>query len=220
MGKRLIIAQETEEGRKLSSQALKKLSSTDPITERPLYENERTFTPSHTLIMATNFLPRVGSTDDGTWRRIMVVPFRACIADGVQIKGYADVMYEADRDAILAWIVEGAKRMLASGCRLVPPRCVEEMTQSYKSAEDWLGNFLDECCDVGHYSTPGSDLYSVYTRWAENANEHPRRARDFAAALEARGFVKRKTMTNNMWDGLQVNVNNAIDKISGWFYGG
>lgn len=218
--KRLVVAQETEEGKRLSSQALKKMSSTDPITERPLYENERTFIPSHTLILSTNFLPRVSSTDDGTWRRLVVVPFRAAIPEKEQIKDYVDRLIQADSDAILGWIVAGAVRYIAAGCRLDPPQCVVDMTNLYKNAEDWLGNFLAECCNVGRFSTPAADLYDAYEAWCAEANEHPRRARDFAAALEARGFTKRKTMTCNMWDGVEVNINHRIDKITTLPYNG
>ena len=220
MGKRLVVAQETEEGRKLSPQALKKLSSTDLITERPLYENERTFIPSHTLILSTNFLPRIGSTDDGTWRRIMVVPFQAKIAATAQIKDYTDKLYQADRDAILAWIVEGAKRYIANEYKFAIPQAVDTSTKIYQNAEDWMGNFLDECCLLGDFSVPASDLYEAYCRWCESNNEHPRRTRDFSPALEARGFRKRKTIRCAMWDGLEINKNYTVQSVHANQYGG
>ncbi|WP_162609428.1 phage/plasmid primase, P4 family [Flavonifractor sp. An82] len=78
-GKRLVIAGELEEGRRLSVATLKRVCSTDRITAEEKYRMPETFTPSHTLCLFTNHLPRVGSTDPGTWRRLIVVPFRATI---------------------------------------------------------------------------------------------------------------------------------------------
>lgn len=78
-GKRLVIAGELEEGRRLSVATVKKVCSTDRITIEEKYKQPETITPSHTLCLFTNHLPRVGSTDPGTWRRLIVAPFRATI---------------------------------------------------------------------------------------------------------------------------------------------
>ena len=206
-GRRLVVAYEPEEGQRLSSSALKKLSSTDPVTERRLYENEQTFIPTHTLVMTTNFLPKVSSTDEGTWRRIMVVPFKACIDANHEIKNYAHHLYEQDATAILGWIVEGAQRYLVNKCHIKIPEAVEQITREYRSAEDWLGNFIDECCDVNaKYSEAGGRLYAAYVQWSEENNErYKRRPRDFAMALEAKGYEKRRTLKGSEWDGIRLS---------------
>lgn len=73
-GVRLALAAETEEGQRLESSTVKRLCSTDRIAANPKYLTPFTFTPSHTLLMFTNFLPRVGSSDKGTWSRLTVLP--------------------------------------------------------------------------------------------------------------------------------------------------
>ena len=78
-GKRLVIAGEMEEGNRLSVSTLKQISSTDPITVEEKYRSPETVVPSHSLVLFTNHLPRVGSTDEGTWRRLKVVPFNTRI---------------------------------------------------------------------------------------------------------------------------------------------
>ena len=65
-GKRLIIAPELEEGMRLSESMLKQLCSTDKISAEKKFKDPFSFTPSHQIILYTNPLPRVGSTDDGT----------------------------------------------------------------------------------------------------------------------------------------------------------
>jgi len=207
-GKRFVTAMEIEEGRRLSSAMLKKLASADPITERPLYQNERTFMPSHTLIMATNFLPKVSSTDAGTWRRIAVVPFKAKFDGKREVKDFASVLFAEDADAILGWIVEGARKYIANGCNIVQPSVVKDATEQYRNAEDWLNNFLQECCEIGEYEESGGKLFEAYKEWCIQNNEsYIRRNRDFALQLELQGFEKRRTMHGAIWRGLRLIPN-------------
>ena len=92
-GKRLLIAAETEEGRRLSTSAAKQLASTDKIAAEKKYKDPFAFTPSHTLVLYTNHLPKVGARDAGIWRRLIVIPFEAKIEGSSDIKNYADHLY-------------------------------------------------------------------------------------------------------------------------------
>ena len=76
-GKRLIIAAELEEGTRLSTSILKQLCSTDQIRGEKKFKDPFDFTPSHTAVLYTNHLPKVSASDDGTWRRLIVIPFHA-----------------------------------------------------------------------------------------------------------------------------------------------
>jgi len=218
-GKRFATAVETEEGRRLSSSMLKQLASTDPITGRELYQNDRTFLPTHTLILATNFLPKVSSTDVGTWRRIVVVPFKANIQATEQIKDYASVLFKEDKDAILSWIVEGAYKYIKNDMRITIPSAVKEATKQYRSAEDWLGNFISECCEIGgDYEESGGKLFEAYKDWCLQNNEsYVRRSRDFASALEVQGYEKRRSMRGSEWIGLKL-IGNMTSSNFGKYY--
>jgi putative DNA primase/helicase len=214
-GKRFVTAMEIEEGKRLSGAMLKKLASADPITERPLYQNERIFMPSHTLIMALNFLPKISSTDLGTWRRIAVVPFKAQFQGRQEIKDFATVLFNSDADAILSWIVEGAIKYIKNDCKITLPAVVAEATAQYKNAEDWLGNFLQECCEMGEYEESGGSLFDAYKEWCGQNNEsYVRRSRDFASALELQGFEKRRTMHGSVWKGLRLIENSNTSSMS------
>ena len=78
-GKRLLIAAELEEGMRLNTSLVKQFCSTDEIFAEKKYKDPFAFTPSHTLVLYTNHLPKVGANDPGTWRRLIVVPFNARI---------------------------------------------------------------------------------------------------------------------------------------------
>lgn len=65
-GKRLIIAAELEEGMRLNTSNVKQLCSTDEIYAEKKYKDPFSYVPSHTLVLYTNHLPKVGAMDAGT----------------------------------------------------------------------------------------------------------------------------------------------------------
>lgn len=202
-GKRLVIAGELEEGRRLSVATVKKVCSTDRITAEEKYRMPESFTPSHTLCLFTNHLPRVGSTDPGTWRRLIVVPFRATIPTQGSRSNYGDILVQEAGPSILSWAIEGAVNFARNGYQLQTPDVVEEVTEAYRGQEDWVGNFLSECCTLEHGAwTPASNLYRRYREWAEGAGDYVRRLPDFNTALENRGLAKKRTKTCNVWQGV------------------
>lgn len=83
--KRLVIAAELEEGMRLNTSVIKQLCSTDDIYAEKKYKDPFKFTPSHTIVLYTNHLPKVGANDEGTWRRLIVIPFNA------KIEGRSDI---------------------------------------------------------------------------------------------------------------------------------
>ena len=102
------LAKELEEGMRLNTSVVKQLTSTDDIYGEKKFCKPASFTPSHTLVLYTNHLPRVGATDEGTWRRLIVIPFNAVFSGKSDQKNYGDFLYENAGPAVLAWIIEGA----------------------------------------------------------------------------------------------------------------
>ncbi len=91
-GKRLLIAAELEEGMRLNTSTVKQLCSTDEIFAEKKYKDPFSFKPSHTLVLYTNHLPKVGAMDDGIWRRLIVIPFGAKITGKSDIKNYSEFL--------------------------------------------------------------------------------------------------------------------------------
>lgn len=106
-GKRMIIAAELEEGMRLNTSNVKQLCSTDEIYAEKKYKAPFSYVPTHTLVLYTNHLPRVGAIDQGTWRRLIVIPFNAKIEGKADIKNYADFLFKTAGGAVLQWIIEG-----------------------------------------------------------------------------------------------------------------
>lgn len=204
-GARLAIMGETEEGAHLSLAQMKRLTSRDVISARALYKDPIEFLPTHTIVMHTNHLPRTSSLDGGTKRRIAVAPFPATLPPEKVITNYEAVLVREAGPAILKWIVDGAKKFYETGCKLHKPKCVNAATSKYMVGEDWLLQFISECCETGaDYSIKGGELYAVYANWTKAMGEYVRRNRDFAYALAAQGYEKVRKNDGAHWHGLRL----------------
>lgn len=203
--RRLLIAGENDEGVRLSTSSTKQLASTDKIAAEKKYKDPFSFTPSHTLVLYTNHLPRVGAMDTGIWRRLIVIPFEQTITPSVDIKNYADHLYEKAGGAVLAWIMEGARAIHAENYRLTPPQQVVAASEAYRAANDWFAHFREECCQVGQgLSEQSKDLYDAYRSWAIGRGEYVRSTSDFYAAVEKAGYTRRRTARARFVDGLAL----------------
>lgn len=193
-GKRLIIAAESEEGVRLSTSTVKQLASTDQIYAEKKYKAPFAFTPSHTLVLYTNHLPRVGAMDAGIWRRLIVIPFNATIEGDTDVKNYADHLYTHAGGAILTWIMEGARLIHAENYKLTPPAQVQAASQAYREENNWFAQFLEDQCDIDpSLSERAGDLYQAYRAWAQSTSGWARPMVDFNATCEQAGFTRKKT---------------------------
>ena len=208
LGKRFVLASETEEGQRLSTSMLKQIASVDTITGEKKYHDPFTFTPTHTTVLYTNHLPRVGSNDKGTWRRLIVAPFNANIKN--PRTNYGEELLAKASGAVLKWIIDGAKMFIDGGFKIPHCKKVDDAIGKYREENDWLAHFLSECCIVGEKeSVGGGVLYKAYRAWAAETGEYVRRNRDFADALRVAGFEMKKTSKENVWKGLTLSVDRA-----------
>lgn len=210
-GKRMVIAAEMEEGVRLSTSVLKQLCSTDEVGGEKKYKTPFTFVPTHTLVLYTNHLPRVGASDEGTWRRLIVIPFKAQFEGHSEIKNYADYLVETAGPAILRWIIEGAETVIANEYHLTMPKCVRDAIQEYRGQNDWLHHFLEDCCDVDSSCQEKSGaLYTAYRLYCQQMNEYTRSTTDFYGALEKAGFDRRKRKAGYFIYGLKLKVSDFL----------
>lgn len=206
-GKRLIIAAELEEGMRLNTSVIKQLCSTDAVYAEKKYKAPFSFIPSHTLVLYTNHLPKVGASDAGTWRRLIVIPFGAKIEGDSDIKNFADYLVDHAGGAILSWIIEGSRKVIAEGFNIKPPKVVRDAVAAYREDNDWLGKFLEESCVIGAaYQEKSGELYKAYRTYCINMHEYTRSTGDFYAALEQIGYHKKKLKNGIMIFGLMLKT--------------
>lgn len=204
-GKRLVIAAELEEGMRLNTSIVKQLCSTDEVSAEKKYKDPFKFVPTHTLVLYTNHLPKVGANDDGTWRRLIVIPFNAKIRGKSDIKNFSDYLYEKAGGAILSWIIEGAKKAIENGFKLTVPQVVTDAVNRYRDNNDWLSSFMEECCEVDPaYTQKSGEFYQEYRAFCQRNGEYTRSTTDFYTGLEIAGFEKKKTKAGVLLMGIRL----------------
>ncbi|MFC3231900.1 phage/plasmid primase, P4 family [Streptomyces nitrosporeus] len=206
-GARLVTASETEKYSRLAEALVKQLTGGDPITCRFLNQNPFTYVPSFLLMVAGNFKPAILSQDEGTWRRVKLIPFDATFSYAL---GNKDTTLPAklrdEAEGILAWAVAGAVEWYANG--LGEPSSVATATQAYRESEDRLQEFLNACCvrEDGARVAPMA-IRRTYAEWAEDAGlDRKERLSGWALAveLESRGFTKDKRKGSWGFNGLRL----------------
>lgn len=204
-GKRLVIAAELEEGVRLNTSIVKQLCSTDEVSAEKKYKDPFKYVPTHTLVLYTNHLPRVGANDDGTWRRLIVIPFNAKISGKSDIKNYADYLVEQAGGAVLQWIIDGAVKVIKNDFHIKPPKVVTDAINKYRENNDWLSSFIEECCEVDpSYTQKSGEFYQEYRSYCARTGEYTRSTTDFYTGLEIAGFEKKKTKVGAVIKGIRL----------------
>lgn len=211
-GKRLVIAAELEDGTRLNTAVVKKLCSTDEIAAEKKYKDPFKYKPSHTLVLYTNHLPRVGVSDEGTWRRLIVIPFNAKIEGNSDIKNYTAYLTENAGPYIMKWIIEGAYKAMEDDFHFTKPKVVQDAIDTYRQNNDWLGLFMDECCEVGDtLKQPSGAFYQEYREWCSRNGEFTRSTTDFYSAIDQAGFERKKTKKGAFIFGVRIKEVGFMD---------
>ena len=189
--KHLVVAIETEQGRRLNEVLVKEMTGGDRIRARRMREDFWEFSPTHTVLMATNHKPAVTGTDHGIWRRLKLIPFSVVMDSSKDDKAMPEKL-RAEFPGILAWCVRGCLAWQKDG--LQEPESVTQATKNYRSEQDVLGGFLAEHTiqDVAVRVRCGV-LYGRYKSWAESGKETVLTLTGFGLAMQERGFTTKES---------------------------
>jgi P4 family phage/plasmid primase-like protien len=193
---------------------VKQLTSTDEVQAEKKYKDPFHYVPCHTLVLYTNYLPRISGIDDGIWDRLYVIPFNNKLRGGAEdIKNYADFLFENAGEYILKWIIEGAKKVIEAEYKPTMPAVVREAIDSYREQNNWFNHFLEDCCEKDKKAYVSSNqLYAVYRRYSAENNEYTRSTNDFYGTLEKYGFKRGTEKRVRVIYGLRLSVTNEIDE--------
>jgi len=187
LGARVVIAHETEEGRRWAESRLKELTGGDRIAARLMRQDFFEFEPEFKLIVAGNHKPGLRCVDEAMRRRLHLVPFRVTIPPAERDPTLSDKL-KSEWAGILRWAIEGCLQWRKLG--LKPPQAVQQATAQYFEAED---SFTLWCCE----KTPdgwesSSTLFNSWKEWATNRNEAMGTSKTLAHSLEAKGFASKR----------------------------
>jgi P4 family phage/plasmid primase-like protien len=185
-GARLVVAYETERGRRWAESKIKAMTGGDPITARFMRQDFFTYAPQFKIVIAGNHKPSLRGVDDAISRRLHLIPFTVTIPPEERDRDLADKL-KSEWPGILYWAIEGCTEWQKIG--LAPPAAVQSASQAYFGEEDTLGTWIDEQCAVDKaYSESSSTLFRDWKSWADAAGERPGSQKAFSQNLEKRGF--------------------------------
>jgi putative DNA primase/helicase len=185
-GARLVVSVEVEDGRRLAESLVKQLTGGDKIKARRMREDFWQWDPTHKVLLVANHRPVVRGTDHAIWRRIKLVPFDVTIPKEKQDQRLPEQL-RAELPGILAWAVRGCLAWQREG--LGEPEEVKAATATYRSEQDALAGFIQECCFVSpHAEARATALYEAYQGWCRANGEHEENQRRFGGRLRERGF--------------------------------
>lgn len=206
-GARMVISSEANEGSRLDEGLVKQMTGGDKVVARQLYGKEFEFSPKFKLWMATNHRPLIRGTDDGIWRRIMLIPFKVQIPQNQVDK---DLKFKLQREAagILNWIVQGAMMWQTEG--LQPPQVVTDASKEYRDEMDVIQYFISENCTLGEdYEAPAGELFQVYKQWATESSEYVMSKQKFAQEMRKK-FSYKKTKHGRFYQGFKLNSDDRL----------
>jgi P4 family phage/plasmid primase-like protien len=184
-GVRFAVASETRPDGKFNESRVKMLTGGDIISARKMYKDFFDFKPSHTLFLALNHLPSVKSGGSGFWRRLRKIDFNYQVPEALQKQGLADDIFLEEGGGVLAWMIEGAKRVLKQG--LSEPSSVKLATTEYRFEEDHIAKYIEDCVIQNVMaSVQSSDLLNSYKRWCQDNGENPMAMTPFIRELRMR----------------------------------
>lgn len=200
-GVRFATASETDSTKKWSEALIKRVTGGDTLQGAKLYGQRYEFAPSHKLFFQVNHLPGFKDASVGFKSRLCVVPFDAEFAGEKQDKDLKDQLL-AERDGILAWLVEGARLYFSEGLG-DRPQAIQRATNQYIEDNDLLSQFLAEVCIHNPERTVSSGkLYEAYQAWCQkNGHQAPVGQKFFKDGMAERGVAWKKTKSGNVFVG-------------------
>lgn len=197
LGTRLAFLEELAEGGYLNAKRLKDVT-VEELTARYIAKDFMEWQSTHTVVIATNYTPKISESDLGTWRRLALVNFpyqykktqKECVGpyDKVGDPGLSRRLIKGEdgqREAILASLVRGAIDWYANDSEFGElPGSVQAQTTAWRASEDPLVEHFNEFLipDSG-YHIPANDIYAHFDRWRLRQGGKPWGAKRFNGAF-------------------------------------
>ena len=207
LGKRLLLASETEIGRHLDEEAIKSLTGGDKVTARFMRAEFFDFVPTGKIHLMTNHLPQLSGAPS-LRRRLHLFEWKVVIPDAEQVAGLSRLLAG---EGVLRWLVEGVLAWQEHG--LAPPVEATEAVDLWMEDEDEFGAFVRECLVAapGHQEPIGS-IYEEYQFWAaRNGVRLVWTKRAVSRALAERGFERWRSKNDRGFSGIRSRRTLAVE---------
>jgi putative DNA primase/helicase len=211
-GSRLVVAQETQQGRSWDEAKIKAITGGDKQTARFMRQDFFDFYPTFKLFIAGNHKPRLQNVDEAMRRRLLLVPFTVRIPPAERDSKLTEKL-EAEWPAILRWAIDGCLEWQRIG--LAPPAVVTDATDDYFASEDSFGQWLEDRCDTDPGNNDkwdrGSDLFDDWSIYAEADGDRRVSKKAFNSLMASRDFTacRKGSPTARCFSGVRLKLNPA-----------
>lgn len=167
---RIVRASEPEQGERFKESMIKSLTSGEPVAVRALHSDFVFIKTYFKMTISGNHKPEIRGTDDGIWRRVLLIPFDVQIPEAERDPDLGERLWQKERDGVLAWMIDGLVDYLQGGLRI--PDQVIQATDGYRKDSDPVGAFLTECAIMdGDDFILSKDMIDAFNFWLEENGE-------------------------------------------------
>lgn len=193
-GVRLLLAAEPEQGDRLSETLVKQITGGEALPVRHLFQGLFNLIPQFKIMLSCNIKPRIRGTDEGIWRRCLLIPWLVMIPKAERDPALVRRL-QGEADGILAWAVQGLMDWAENG--LCVPKSVIDATEDYRAESDPIQAFLSLYTARGLDSDRigASTLYEVYKQYCRASSRDPVDQTAFGNTMSSKGYQKIKSST-------------------------
>ena len=205
-GSRLVTTSETSSGQSLKEGIIKELTSGEVVTARFLYKEPFEFEPNFKICMSTNHKPNIKGTDEGIWRRILLIPFTYTIPEEQIVLNFERKLFD-ELPGILNWALEGYSEWRQIG--LNPPATVKESVKEYRLEEDLFADFIDAYCYTNiNTSCSVSEMKDAFYKWRDGRHFGFLKYKDLNEYLSQKDGIEKAKQTDNTyrWEGISIKI--------------
>jgi P4 family phage/plasmid primase-like protien len=199
-GARFVFMAETEDNAALNGAFIKTLTGDNQVTARGNYQDGAAMNVSFNLVLATNNLPILDTSDAALIDRLCVTPFEVryrrdatLTQAGDEGLPEADVwwVHEANKHPavkayVLWWLLQGALKWQKAGRKLpaAPERVVKHL-KAYIAENDDYADWMSDCAwkFSPNHAVKSSVLFQSYSNWAIQNGRKPASNRTFTKRL-------------------------------------
>jgi len=192
-GARAMIMSEPDPTDVLSAKKIKSLTGGDPRPARALNMPQFIYTPTAVPIISFNRTPEVKGEDEGTWRRLVFIPFdvdlRALPEHLRREPEAVEAELKAEGAGILNLLLRAFGDVRAIG--LAPPPAATAMKAELRGASDPVGEFMRACTERAEGArTQAKELFAAYAAWCEQCGAKAFTPHTVAKLLAEKGWKK------------------------------
>ena len=209
MGARLVVAQETQKGRRWDEAKIKNLTGGDKLTGRFMRGDFFDFKPTHKLLISGNHKPSLRNVDEAIRRRFLLVPFTVQIPENERDPRLAEKL-KTEWPAIFRFMIEGCLEWRRDG--LMVPSVVRKATDEYLADNDVVAQWLEELIMDGGPAafTATAELFASWRRWCETRNYQPGTERAFSDSLSDRGYDRDRKNSARGFSGIALKQSSML----------